>query len=130
MINIYLDDVRGCPTPPGAVEGPWEDRSFWEEPGEGTLWFVVRTVKRCLEMLEQHRGDVEILSLDHDLGETETYDADRDRFPTGYDVLCWLEERVHEDPAYPLPQRIQIHSANPAGVARMRQVRDRLRNER
>jgi len=118
MINIYLDDVRGCPTPPGAKEGPWAR--------DETSWFVVRTVQRCLEMLSQHKGAVGILSLDHDLGETETLDPDRDRFPTGYDVLCWLEEQVHTDPSYPLPQQILIHSANPSGAARMRQVRDRL----
>lgn len=56
------------------------------------------------------RGDVDELSLDHDLGD--------DKRGTGYDVLLWIEEEVHRRPAFDVPH-ISIHSANPVGRARM-----------
>lgn len=69
-------------------------------------WSLVRTAGDAISMLKS--GIVEWLSLDHDLGTTET----------GYDVLLWLEQAVAEDPDFPLPGII-IHSANPVGRSRM-----------
>jgi hypothetical protein len=49
------------------------------------------------------------ISLDHDLGHDKI---------TGYDVLLWLEEKVHYDSNLIIPE-ITIHSANPVGRKRM-----------
>lgn len=72
-------------------------------------WTVVRTAKECIFLLENL--NFEVLSLDHDLGED---------MPTGYDVAVWIEERVALM-AYQAPE-IRVHSANPVGVKRIRQV--------
>lgn len=52
------------------------------------------------------------LSLDHDLGD--------DKRGTGYDVLLWIEEAVVKGDFH--PPHINIHSANPAAVQRMKRA--------
>jgi hypothetical protein len=59
--------------------------------------------------------DVEVISLDHDLGEE---DCD------GYDVLSWLEEAVFVDNFF--PPEILIHTANPAARVRMEACRKKI----
>lgn len=54
--------------------------------------------------------EVTALSLDHDLGDDER--------GTGYDVIAWLEERVFNEPDFPVPA-ITIHSDNAVGRERM-----------
>ena len=44
-----------------------------------------------------------------------------DGFKSGYDVVCWLEQHPE---FWPL-KGVRVHSANPAGAARMRQVINR-----
>lgn len=44
-VKIYMDDLRPCP--------------------KGFL--LARTTVECIELLEKHKGDVEVLSLDHDM---------------------------------------------------------------
>jgi len=56
-------------------------------------------------------GRVTEMSLDHDLG--------NDRRGTGYDVVVWVEEQVVRNCF--TPPKINVHSANPAGVRRMEQ---------
>src|SRR5574338_299415 len=56
-------------------------------------------------------GLVAVLSLDHDLGD--------DAAGTGYDVITWIENRVHEDVTF-RPPCIEVHTANPAARQRMR----------
>ncbi len=56
------------------------------------------------------RQNVSVMSLDFDLGLG---------VPSGIAVLNWLEERVHDDPTFRVPE-IRIHSQNPAGIAMMR----------
>lgn len=56
-MNVYVDDLRDCP--------------------EG--FTIARTFEEAVTLLEQH--EVDILSLDHDLGE----DAEGNLLPTGYD---------------------------------------------
>ena len=84
MSKVFLDDVR--PTPEG--------------------WTLVRWPSEVIALLE--RGEVDELSLDHDLG---------DETITGYDVLVWLEEAValrgFKAPA------VVVHSANVVGRKRM-----------
>lgn len=97
-MKIFLDDTRHSPD---------------------DTWTLVRTYDECMEILLGPNGDdVEVLSLDHDLGDT---------LYTGYDVLCDIERLVHMDPAYTPPRTILIHSANPVGKRRMEQALQSLR---
>lgn len=85
-LKVYLDDERV--TPEGWV------RVYW--PSE------------AIELLES--GVVEIISLDHDLG-----DDDRG---TGYDVVLWIEEAVALRGFK--PPIISVHSANSSAAMKMR----------
>ena len=84
-MKVYLDDLR--PTPGGWVHVYWPEEA--------------------VELLKT--GKVEIISLDHDLG-----DDDRG---TGYDVILWIEEAVAT--AGFLPPEIRIHSANSSAREKM-----------
>lgn len=75
-------------------------------------WTRTYTPKETIEHLKTRK--VTHLSLDHDLGDDEG-------IGTGYDVLLWLEEEQYNDHKFPIPS-ITIHSANPAGVYRMKQA--------
>lgn len=81
-MRVFLDDSR--PTPLGWV------RVYWPY--------------QAIALLEA--GEVEVISLDHDLG-----DDDRG---TGMDVLVWMEEVVRER-GFKAPD-VRVHSANPAGA--------------
>lgn len=86
-MKIWLDDVR--------------------DPGAGWLWVKdVPTLKRIVQKKNQ---SIEIISLDHDLGEN---------IPTGYDFLNWFEGKVAEGSIRTVP-KLQIHSANPVGRKNM-----------
>lgn len=79
-MKVFLDDIRPCP--------------------RGFVW--VKSVEECLVLLRQ--GKVDILSLDHDLGEGK---------PTGYDLVkIMVEENLY-------PKEIYIHTANPVGRENM-----------
>jgi hypothetical protein len=83
-------------------------------------WEHVHTAKECVEELATQQYDA--VSLDHDLGEDQ---------PTGYDVLVWLEETVHQHKDFKIPA-IFIHTDNPVGRQRMVQALEkiwRIRNE-
>lgn len=84
-MKIFLDDERF--TPDGWVRAYWPDE--------------------VIALLET--GDVEAVSLDHDLGD--------DSRGTGYDVIRWIEEAVALRGF--VPPRILVHSANPAAAVRM-----------
>ena len=84
-MRIFLDDERK--TPKGWV------RTYW--PNE-----VIDFLKT---------GQVEVVSLDHDLG--------NDKKGTGYDVILWIEEAVIVNGF--CPPHILVHSANPAARLRM-----------
>lgn len=97
-MKIYLDDERPCP---GG-------------------WVPARWPQEVIALLQT--GQVEALSLDHDLGD--------DARGTGYDVLLWLEEAVLVRGFEP-PSEIRIHSANSAARPRMEAaVRSIFRNAR
>ncbi len=85
---MFLDDER--PTPAGWARAYWPDE-------------VIALLKT---------GQVERLSLDHDLG-----DDDRG---TGYDVVLWLEEQVAAGVMKP-PREITVHSANISARVKMEQ---------
>lgn len=84
-MKVYLDDVR--PTPEGWTHVYWPDQA--------------------IELLKS--GEVEEISLDHDLGDDER--------GTGYDVVLWIEEAVALNGFR--PPKISVHSANSAARLRM-----------
>jgi Cyclic-phosphate processing Receiver domain len=92
-VRVWLDDVR--PAPKG--------------------WVHVKTPEKAIEFLRS--GEVEEMSLDHDLG-LATPESER----TGYDVLAWLEEAVATGAWKQHVPVIRIHSANPVGWRRMEQA--------
>jgi len=77
-MNVYLDDERQ--TPEGWIRVYWPDEAI-----------------RLLET-----GQVQVISLDHDLGDDER--------GTGYDVITWLEEAVITRGF--IPPEMRVHSAN------------------
>lgn len=68
-------------------------------------WIRAHTAEEAIQILRT--GYVAEASIDHDLGKDKT----------GYDVLCWIEERVSR-PGFE-PPILHVHSANPPGRARM-----------
>lgn len=89
-MRVYLDDERT--TPEGYI------RCYWPE--------------EAIELLKT--GIVSALSLDHDLGEDESYKKPR----TGYDVVLWLEEQVICHGFKP-PQFMYVHSSNASAKIKM-----------
>lgn len=85
-IKVYLDDERV--TPEGWVRVYWPDEA--------------------IELLKA--GNVEAVSLDHDLGD--------DKRGTGYDVVLWIEEAVAMHGFK--PPLITVHSANTSAAIKMR----------
>ena len=84
-MKVFLDDERN--TPPGF------HRVYWPE--------------EAIELLKT--GEVEEISLDHDLGD--------DDHGTGYDVILWIEEAVFTSGFK--PPRIKVHSANTSARQKM-----------
>jgi len=68
-------------------------------PSEAWVW--VDEALKAIDLLDL--GNVEEVSLDHDLGD--------DRW-NGYVVACYIERRAHQ--GYP-PPKWAVHSANPVG---------------
>lgn len=93
-INIFLDDCRI--TPNGYV------RTY--------------TVEETIELLEKHKGEIGIVSLDNDLGEG---------LKEGYVVAEWLEEQYYLN-NYPLPDNIIAHTMNIIAKHRMELIIDKL----
>lgn len=86
----------------------------WGDPPAG--WVHVRTPEEAIALLRA--GEVEEISLDHDLGLLTTEGKEW----TGYAVLEWLEREVATGTAaFDIPI-ISIHSANPVGRKRMEQA--------
>lgn len=71
-------------------------------------WIWVKTAPDAIKALQT--SYFRVVSLDHDLGD--------DVLGTGYDVLSYIEEKVHTDLNYRAPE-IRIHTANPAARVRM-----------
>ncbi len=93
-MKLWLDDIRD-PAKHGRIGWTW-----------------AKTYDEAIAALVT--GDVVEASLDHDLTIQQTIgNADGER--TGYDVVCWMEERG----IYPR-DGVHVHSMNPSGAARMR----------
>lgn len=86
-----------------------------QSPQDGG-WITAIDAAEAIRLINLERtvpGNViEILSLDHDLGEN---------VPTGYDVAVWVERQVYLDGMIP-PKVLKVHSANPVGRARILQT--------
>jgi hypothetical protein len=65
----------------------------------------------AIRFIDAHWGEIEHMSLDHDLGD--------ESYQTGYDVLKFIEEKVHVEGWEP-NFTIHIHSDNAAGIQNMR----------
>lgn len=83
MLKVFVDDIRNPP-----------DRD----------WIVCRSVTAFKRIPWPMLHEIEILSLDHDLGQNRL---------TGYDLAKWLEVRAHK--GLSVPNKIVVHSANPVG---------------
>ena len=114
-IRIYLDDVRT----------PLPNPSTHDIPE----WTVVRSYEEFVDKInEVGLENVELISLDHDLGDTamrewhtnvyHNYKLDYDNITekTGMDCTKWLVERWMD--GAPVCQ-VMIHSANAIGSANM-----------
>lgn len=106
MIKLFLDDIRNPPD---------------------DTWTVARTAEEAQRLLSEQ--DVDMASLDHDLGECSDCAAKRGyedpRFTcphrmNGYRLTLWMAETGH----WPR-QKPTVHSANPVGAANMRATIDR-----
>jgi len=78
-------------------------------------WYWVRTSKEAIDAVKNFGSKIEKMSLDHDLGGDDT----------GYKFLCWIEEQV-ECYGMEFNCDITVHSANPVGAIRMRQIINRI----
>lgn len=79
-------------------------------------WTPVRWPEEAISLI--NKGNVSHISLDHDLGD--------DDHGTGYDVLLWVEEQVHINPDFVLPD-INIHTANPSASDKMHRALDSIK---
>ena len=87
QINLYVDDLRDCP--------------------EG--YVVARNVEEAIYYLENY--EVNILSLDHDLGE----DSNGNLLQTGYDlvkIICGSDKKYRAN-------KIYLHTFNDVGKENM-----------
>jgi hypothetical protein len=104
-MNLFVDDERNP-----------EDEYVRDEMAKNGIsgynpseWKVVRTAQDAIDTLK--RGGIDVLSLDHDLGEG----------PTGYDVIRWIEEQVFIND-FKAPDEMVVHSANPVGAKNIKQA--------
>lgn len=92
-MKIWLDDIRTAPQGYECVKS-------------------VNQAKRLIENSEQNNIKIEILDLDHDLGDFASDGGD------GIKLLDWLVER---QTFYP----INLHTANPVGKDNMQRMIER-----
>ena len=88
-------------------------------------WTWAKTAEEAIGWLRM--GKVAKASLDHDLTDEQMIkggifgEVYEDGHKSGYDVVCWLEQHPEFWPI----NGVKVHSANPSGAARMRQVINR-----
>ena len=103
MEKLFFDDIRNPPD---------------------TSWDVARNVEQAKEMLVRTAYDV--ISLDHDIGFALVCpDCGTDscpHFQTGTDLARWLADGIDEGYLTPAPKLTIIHSFNPEGADRMREI--------
>ena len=89
-VRIYVDDLR--PVPPGYI-------------GVKSVNEAIRLIQK----IEQNDGSIDVIDLDHDLGD---YVSD------GGDAIRILDYLVERETYYP----IAIHTANPVGRQNMERL--------
>jgi hypothetical protein len=89
-VKIWVDDIRPVP-----------------EGYEGTK--SVNETKALIEQIESAGGSIDLIDLDHDLGDYAAY---------GGDAIKILDYLVERETFYP----IAIHTANPVGRANMERM--------
>lgn len=97
-MDIFLDDLRPCP--------------------KGFTW--IKNVDYLIHEFKCRRDSklkINILSLDHDLGENEL---------TGYDFCKWLVEEGYDNPEI-YPNIIYLHTDNGVGRDNMYQLLSRYK---
>jgi hypothetical protein len=92
MYNLFLDD---CRTP---------NMVYYDL----TKWIIVRNFNDFKKIIK-NKGIPNIISLDHDLGETNT----------GYDSIKWLTNYIINNNLN-LPTEIRYHTSNPIGKQNMK----------
>ena len=90
MVHVYLDDLRRCP------------KGF----------ILARNAAECMLLLDEY--EIDILSLDHDLGHGE---------PTGYDVVKYMVEHGK------FAKHIYLHTSSAIGRSNMYQMLYRYKPE-
>lgn len=106
-MKLWLDDIR-APHEHGCLGWAW-----------------AKTAAKAITYLRT--GEVTEASLDHDLTDEQMVkggffgQVHEDGHKSGYDVVCWLEQHPEFWPI----NGVKVHSANPSGAARMRQVINR-----
>lgn len=101
-LAIFLDDER-IPSP---------------ELLKNYMVLVVTTKDEAIKCIEKYSEQIELISLDHDLG-------DETVVGNGYQVICWLEEQVLNE-GMRLKALIHVHSANSGAKPKMIQAKDRI----
>ena len=88
MIKLFIDDLRKCPD---------------------NTWIVVRNYSKAMQLIKENIGNIQAISLDHDLGEVKT----------GYDIACFIERNNI------FIENVIIHTSNPIG---RKNIKDALKN--
>lgn len=108
---LWLDDIRD---PATHIESYLEEKWFWAKTAQAAIMAL-------------RSGNVIFASLDHDLTDEQMIRGGylgqiyEDGQKSGYDVVLWLEQH----PEFWPTNGVQVHTANPAGRARMQQVIDK-----
>lgn len=71
------------------------------------IW--IKRVDEAIDFIVIHKNEISLLDLDHDAGDYSCYGGDYIK------ILDWMEEKGISIP-------ISIHSRNPCGVRRMKQI--------
>jgi len=101
MYWLFVDDERD-------VSQHWPEEI---KSGQHNI-VVTRTYDETLDFIDNHWEEIEVISLDHDLGELGP--------KTGYDIACYIELTAH-DTGY-IPKKMLCHSANPVGWKKIMQA--------
>lgn len=102
--QLFLDDIRNPKYVYDEMLDP--ESEVWH-----TRWTVARSTEEAKRLVEE-RGMPSLMSLDHDLGHTDTSMV----------FLNWLA-REYWDGTNNVP-RYRVHSANPTGSANIRAFMD------
>jgi hypothetical protein len=78
-------------------------------------WTLAKDYWQAISMLEDNWGELEELSLDHDISSFDPLDQ---KEYTGQDIVNWMEGKAHAVGGYP-KFSVTIHSQNQAGAENM-----------